>query len=82
VNRQEAIDVLNQVAGECILETGQYRALTTDHKLSLGYQIHIKAPINDTMQACIKRVAEKYGLTVKMRNHSFSVIYRPKIKEG
>lgn len=55
------MDVLNQVAGECILETGQYLALTTDHKLSLGYQIHIKAPINDTMQACIKRVAEKMG---------------------
>jgi hypothetical protein len=76
----EAVSVLREVFEKCTLLDGTYVSLVPPNsvnELSLGYQVHIKAPIDEMAQMCIEKILNTHGLVLRVENERV-IIYRPK----
>jgi hypothetical protein len=84
LNRKEAVLLLKEIFEQCTLFDGQYLSLMPPNAaglLSEGYQIHLKVPIDQKTQDCMKQVSEKYSCCLSFINRNgedVAIIYRPK----
>jgi len=79
MNRNEAIEFLNEVFDKCTLLDGQYFCLTPPNPASLlskGYQIHMMNPLHSDDLVCMNEILRKYGLLLKIEK-DLAIIYRP-----
>jgi hypothetical protein len=79
LKREEAILVLKELFEKCTNLDGHYlEVLPPDASkdLSLGYQIKIKATLDEETRTCMQDVLMKNQLTIKVEEDSF-IIYRP-----
>ena len=83
MRRDEAVKLLKEVSDKCPSLTPYAIALMppdADDVLSLGFQVHISANLDEESILCLKPILEKAGLHLKMlQEKNLLVIYRPRI---
>jgi hypothetical protein len=80
MKREEAIEVLKNLFEICTTLDGRWLSLMPPNagsKLSQGYQIIIKTPLDELTRNCMQDVLVKYHLTIKITETDTFVIYKP-----
>jgi hypothetical protein len=80
LKREEAILVLKELFEKCTNLDGHYLEVippNASFKLSGGYQIEIKAILDEETRTCMQDVLMKYQLTIKVKEEDSFIIYRP-----
>ena len=80
MKREEAILVLKELFEKCTNLDGHYLELIPPNAASLlsgGYQIQIKAILDEETRTCMQDVLMKYQLTIKVEEANSFIIYRP-----
>jgi hypothetical protein len=78
LNRIEAVSVLKEIFEKCTLLDGSYVSLVPPNNTNLptqGYQVHIKAPVDEMAHMCIQKLLDEHRLTMKMEN-DLIIIYQ------
>ena len=80
MRRQEAVGVIKEIGASCKLlnpsEIDLERAYATGH-----YEIHIKSSVDDENWQCLKVMAKKYILEIKLTDKTL-IIYRTENKKN
>jgi hypothetical protein len=79
MNRNEAIEFLNEVFAKCALLDGQYFCLKPPNPASLvskGYQINMMNHLHSDDLVCMNEILRRYGLLLKIEK-DLTIIYRP-----
>ncbi len=80
MKREEAILVLKELFEECTNLDGHYLELLPPNattKMSGGYQIQIKATLDEETRDCMQDILMKNHLTIKIEESDSFTIYRP-----
>jgi len=80
LKREEAILVLKELFEKCTNLDGHYLELLPPNasgKMSGGYQIEIKATLDEETRTCMQDILIKYQLTIKIQDEDSFIIYRP-----
>jgi hypothetical protein len=80
LKREEAILVLKELFEKCTNLDGHYLELLPPNastKMSGGYQIEIKATLDEETRTCMQDILIKYQLTIKIQEEDSFIIYRP-----
>jgi hypothetical protein len=80
LKREEAILVLKDLFEKCTNLDGHYLELMPPNAstmLSGGYQIQIKATLDEETRTCMQDVLMKNQLTIKITEKDAFIIYRP-----
>jgi hypothetical protein len=80
LKRDEAILVLKDLFDKCTNLDGHYLEVlppNASKDVSLGYQIQIKATLDEETRTCMQDVLMKYQLTIKVEEANGFIIYRP-----
>jgi hypothetical protein len=80
LRREEAILVLKGLFEKCTTLDGHYLEVlppNASSRLSGGYQIQIKATLDEETRTCMQDVLMKYQLTIKVEEEDSFIIYRP-----
>jgi hypothetical protein len=80
LKREEAILVLKELFDKCTNLDGHYLEVIppkASKDMSLGYQIHIKATLDEETRTCMQDVLMKYQLTIKVEEEDSFIIYSP-----
>ena len=80
MKREEAILVLRDLFEKCTNLDGHYLEVippNASKDISLGYQIQIKAALDEETRTCMQDVLMKYQLTIKVEQEDSFIIYRP-----
>lgn len=74
MRKQEAIDIIKEIGSSCKLlnptEIDLERANATGH-----YEFHIKSSVDEGSWRCLKAIAKKYSLGIKLADKTL-IIYR------
>jgi hypothetical protein len=77
--REEAVSLLREVSDKCA-SLGPHGIMlmpsNADDMLAKGYQLHIKANLDEESISCINPLVEQRGLKIKQEK-DLLVIYRP-----
>ncbi|MCW4017535.1 MAG: hypothetical protein NWF00_02445 [Candidatus Bathyarchaeota archaeon] len=79
MDRTEAVLILREILDNCEIFDGVYLSLASpkaSNLLSQGYQLHIKAPIDDHAKECMRDILQKHGLALKIEDN-LAIIYKP-----
>jgi hypothetical protein len=79
MNRNEAIQFLNEVFDKCTLLDEQYFCLKRPNPASLlskGYQIHMMNPLHSDDLVCMNEILSRHGLLLKIEK-DLTIIYKP-----
>jgi hypothetical protein len=80
LKREEAILVLKELFEKCTNLDGHYLELLPPNAstiLSGGYQIQIKATLDEETRTCMQDILMKNHLTIKVEKEDSFTIYRP-----
>lgn len=80
MKREEAILVLKDLFDKCTNLDGHYLEVippSASKDMSLGYQIQIKATLDEETRTCMQDVLMKYQLTIKVEEEDSFIIYSP-----
>ena len=80
LKREEAILVLKELFEKCTNLDGHYLELLppdASKRMSGGYQIQIKATLDEETRNCMQDVLMKNHLTIKIEEADSFTIYRP-----
>jgi hypothetical protein len=80
LKREEAILVLKDLFEKCTNLDGHYLELIPPNAstmLSSGYQIQIKATLDEETRTCMQDVLMKNHLTIKVTDSDSFIIYKP-----
>jgi hypothetical protein len=80
LKREEAILVLKELFEKCTSLDGHYLEIippNASKDMSRGYQIQIKATLDEETRTCMQDVLMKYQLTIKVEEEDSFIIYRP-----
>jgi hypothetical protein len=80
LKREEAILVLKELFEKCTNLDGHYLEVippNASKNMSMGYQIQIKATLDEETRTCMQDVLMKYQLTIKVEEKDSFIIYRP-----
>jgi hypothetical protein len=80
LKREEAILVLKELFEKCTNLDGHYLELlppNASSRMSGGYQIQIKANLDEETRTCMQDVLMKNHLTIKITDPDSFIIYRP-----
>ncbi len=82
MRREEAVSVLREIIDKCQMCDGNWVALmppNSHNLLSVGYQVHLKIPLDQQAINCIEKVLKEYDLRMmNKREQELLIIYRPK----
>ena len=80
MRRQEAVSIIKEIGSLCKLlnpkEIDLEQGNTAGH-----YEIHIKSSVDDENWQCLKAIAKKYSLGIKLTKQTL-VIYTPENKKA
>jgi hypothetical protein len=80
VRREEAIDVMKEIGSSCKLLNP--REIDLEGSSLVGhYKIRIKSSVDDENWQCLKAIAKKYGLGIKINDETL-IIYKAKEENG
>jgi hypothetical protein len=85
LKREEAILVLKELFEKCTNLDGHYLEMippNASSRLSGGYQIQIKATLDEETRTCMQDVLMKNQLTIKITEPDAFIIYRPTSKHN
>ena len=74
MRRQEAVSVVKEIGVSCKLLNPQ--EIDLESSATGHYEIHIESVVDDKNWECLKAIAKKYGLGVKLTDQTL-VIYKP-----
>jgi hypothetical protein len=80
LKREEAILVLKELFEKCTNLDGHYLEIippNAANRLSGGYQIQIKANLDEETRTCMQDILMKNHLTIKIEEADSFIIYRP-----
>jgi len=80
LKREEAILVLKELFDKCTNLDGHYLEVippNASKDISMGYQIQIKAILDEETRTCMQDVLMKYQLTIKIEEENSFIIYSP-----
>jgi hypothetical protein len=80
LKREEAILVLKALFEKCTNLDGHYLELlppNASSRMSGGYQIKIKATLDEETRTCMQDILMKNHLTIKVKEEESFIIYRP-----
>lgn len=80
MKREEAISVLKDLFEKCTNLDGHYLEIIPPNaytQMSGGYQIQIKATLDEETRTCMQDVLMKNHLTIKITEPETFIIYRP-----
>jgi hypothetical protein len=80
LKREEAILVLKELFDKCTNLDGHYLEVippNASKDISMGYQIQIKATLDEETRTCMQDVLMKYQLTIKIEEEDSFIIYSP-----
>lgn len=75
LHRQEAVDVVKEIEASCKFLNPREIFLEQSDKAD-HYEIHVKDHIDDEIWECLKGIAKKSDLEMKLTDHML-VIYKP-----
>jgi hypothetical protein len=75
VQRQKAVDVMKEIAVSCKLLNPKKVSLEPSSEKG-DFEIHVIGHVDDESWECLKKLAKKYDLGIKLENHLL-VIYSP-----
>jgi hypothetical protein len=76
VRREEAMDVMREIGSSCRLLNPSEIDLEGSNLVG-HYKIHIRGSVDDENWQCLKAIAKKYSLGIKITNETL-IIYRAK----
>jgi len=79
MRRQEAVSVMKEIGVSCKLLNP--KEIDLESSATGHYEIHIESVVDDENWECLKVIAKKYGLGVKLTNQKL-VIYKPENKKS
>ena len=79
MKRQEAVGIVKEISAACKLLNP--KKINLESALVGHYEIHIESVVDDENWECLKVIAKKYGLGVKLTDNVL-IIYRPENKEN
>jgi hypothetical protein len=80
MRRQEAVSVMKELGASCKLLNPS--AISLEHPRCDGhYEIHIKSSVDGENWQCLKAIAKKHSLGIKLTNRTL-IIYRPENKKN
>ena len=74
MRRQEAVSVMKEIGVSCKLLNP--KEIDLESSATGHYEIHIESVVDDENWECLKVIAKKYGLGVKLTDQTL-VIYKP-----
>ena len=75
MRRQEAVSVVKDIGSSCKLLNP--REIDLESFIAGHYEIHIESAVDNKNWECLKAIAKKYGLGIKLTDQTL-VIYKPK----
>jgi hypothetical protein len=84
LKREEAILVLKELFENCTNLDGHYLEVIPPNastRMSGGYQIEIRATMDEETRTCMQDILMKNHLTIKITQPDAFIIYRPHINE-
>ena len=79
MNRKDAIRIIDELGDSCKFLNP--KAIVLEEAVVGHYEIHLEADVGDETWECLKKLAKKYSLEVKLLNHKL-IIYKPSEKRS
>ena len=78
MKREEAVDVVKAIGAACKLLNP--KKINLESALVGHYEIHIESSVDDATWLCLKDIAKRHGLGIKLTNNML-IIYKPESKK-
>jgi hypothetical protein len=81
MRRQEAVEVMKEIGASCKLLNPKAISLELLTGVAGHYEIHIKGSVDSENWQCLKSIARKYDLGIKLSDQTL-IIFRPADKKN